>query len=194
MRGGRPDPTKRRSNERLNMKTTRIEWQEQRQGEWGGWELFDVIAETDKTDKTGWAFYEKTTWDLAWIQIPATPCRVAKALNGAARLKSRLGHAFRCLSRSSGFQRTRWPACSVSGNRLKRNGRTSPQKVPYVPPVHLDRRLGHASPAERMRRVAGAGDLGNLEITPTEEATLPPSRSRRDSPRRLLIARRLSLR
>jgi hypothetical protein len=58
------------------MKSNRIEWQELRKGECGGCELVDVIADRDETNEMGWAFYEKTSWDVLWIRIPATPCRL----------------------------------------------------------------------------------------------------------------------
>lgn len=62
------------------MKNTRVEWQEPRQSVCGGQEVFDIIAERDDTDQTGWAFYEKSSWDIMWVRIPATLARLSRAL------------------------------------------------------------------------------------------------------------------
>lgn len=187
------------------MKKTRIEWKEQRQGDGGGWELFDVIAERDHADKTGWAFYEKTSWDVTWVRIPATLCRLAKALIEEANLELRLGHTACPPPICSLSQQIPRRTCGVSGKRLNRIGCAGPRQASYMPPAHLDRRMGHASPTKRTRRavselahrglpgIAGGGDCRDLESAPAEETPQAPSRSRRDSSRRLLIARARSL-
>ena len=62
------------------MKPKRIEWEEHRGGECGGCEVFFIIAERDDSDKTGWAFCERSSWDILWVRIPPTICRLVKAL------------------------------------------------------------------------------------------------------------------
>jgi hypothetical protein len=177
------------------MKTTRIEWQEQRRGECGGWELFDVIADRDATDKTGWAFYEKTSWDLTWIRIAATPCRLAKASIEEQRMESRIRHASFHMPALLGVRRNPECVCGVGGKRSQKRGCGKSQLAVHVPPAHLDRRMGHASPAHRARRaakglleargvereLAAATDACELALASTEDDPQGPERSRRVS-------------
>jgi hypothetical protein len=52
-----------------------VEWCEVR-SDVTGREVFLVIAEL--TAK-GWQFYERSTWEVRWYPLPASPERVAKA-------------------------------------------------------------------------------------------------------------------
>jgi|WetSurMetagenome_2_1015567.scaffolds.fasta_scaffold933323_2 hypothetical protein len=64
-------------------KSTRIEWQELRGRE--NKELFMVIAEKD--DKGHWEFYERTSWDVAWIKKPASITLMARLGQEQKRLE-----------------------------------------------------------------------------------------------------------
>jgi len=54
----------------------RVEWREVR-AVWGEPRPFMVLA--TPTDGGGWQFYERTTWEVGWYELPATPELCAKA-------------------------------------------------------------------------------------------------------------------
>ena len=133
------------------MKTKRIEWQELRKGECGGWELSDLIADTDEKDPTGWAFYEKTTWDLIWIRIPATPCRLAmvsvkEAEYAASDEKNyKIGVGKRQLRQPVG------PPCELNPKRASQTRFHLQRRQLCFTQVRLDRRMGHTSSARHLQ-------------------------------------------
>ena len=190
------DTTKGRSVKRKTqvMKTTRIEWQEQRRGDCGGWELFDVVAEKDAAERTGWAFYEKTSWDVTWIRIPVTLCRLAKALIEEEREGSRLRLATFHMPISRGVRQDSERVCSLNGKRFRARGSGRSRVTAYVPPAHMDRRMGHTSRVHRALRIAkGLLELQGMEREPVtsiearesalatgEDDAQPPPHGRRD--------------
>jgi len=183
-----------RSNERPNMKTKRIEWQEPRRGECGGWEKFDVIADREEADETGWAFYEKTSWDVRWIRIPPTLCRLARVLILDDEDESRVEYANRIhapVERTRQPDRRRFDQHAKHRCRLCAPAMRSPVRVPQV---RLDRRMGHASPSKHARRslgdaakkvligIASTSNSSDLEFASTDNEVQPPSHRRRVFP------------
>ena len=164
--------------ERPHMKTTRIEWQEQRRDDCGGWELFDVIAERDAADQTGWAFYEKTSWDVTWIRIPATLSRLAKALIEEEAMESRTTLATFGLPPTSGIPRNPGQTASLNSRRSRRASCGKSKPRPYLSLAHIDRRMGHASTVRRALRIASrllesqASERKAATVTETREPAL----------------------
>ena len=64
----------------MSTKISRIEWEELREIPGGGKETFSIIAERGEGNPFDWVFYEKSSWDVLWIRIPATLARLAKVL------------------------------------------------------------------------------------------------------------------
>jgi hypothetical protein len=181
------------------MKTNRFEWQEEWR-EYGGRELHDVVVERDGEDATGWGFYEKTSWDVTWVRIPATPDRLKRAL---AEECKKLGAKpkRRTLFQSAPVHpfNGRLHSCHAKGGSARIHGGyprcTAALRLLY------DRRSGHASPVRHAllltEDVAKIGLVGqatgplveasDLETISREEEGQPPSHGRRVLPRRLLI-------